>query len=494
MAVWLGGAAVAVAAILAAPSCTLDSMGLLPAGAVDAGGGAGGSSGIACTSAPECPGATTDCQRPNCVDGECGTFFEPTGKTCSMDGGSYCNGRGDCVECTDGSHCPGATEICDTTTWECIPTTCDDGQENGGESDVDCGGPCPGCTNGQECNDDADCASRFCNGSYCSACSDHPQCPDGYCDTVAGVCEEAKSNGDGCDDPIQCQSGFCPAADGVCCDAECAAECVGCTSAKTGGADGTCAPIAAGEDYDGECDDAPPCGTTGLCNGNATSPGCAFYPSSTTCGPAQSCAGGIVTLQDTCDGAGTCTDAGTLSCNGLRCDGADCRTSCTDHSHCLGAYWCDIDSTCQADKSLGAGCADDRECLSGHCADGVCCDSACTGPCLACNGSGSCQGYDCNCIDQYDFIANNYEECAQASDSCEFYEYRSGGFDCAWLCRQVGGECIDAWNDAASHCERAASSAGCTSGLSGQICLCSRGCGSGPRCPPGQTCSSGSCS
>jgi hypothetical protein len=48
-------------------------------------------------------------------------------------------------------------------------------------------------------------------------------------------------------------------------------------------------------------------------------------------------------------------------------------------------------STQDASSTLpkGASCAVDSQCADGHCVDGVCCNDKCTGPCQACNESGS---------------------------------------------------------------------------------------------------------
>ncbi len=48
--------------------------------------------------------------------------------------------------------------------------TCSDGVQNGDESDMDCGGSCPKCTNGQTCGALADCASAI----ICRAASPTP--------------------------------------------------------------------------------------------------------------------------------------------------------------------------------------------------------------------------------------------------------------------------------------------------------------------------------
>jgi hypothetical protein len=45
--------------------------------------------------------------------------------------------------------------------------SCSDGIKNGGESDVDCGGPCPPCESGLGCGGGGDCASGICDSSTC---------------------------------------------------------------------------------------------------------------------------------------------------------------------------------------------------------------------------------------------------------------------------------------------------------------------------------------
>src|SRR5262249_30825530 len=58
------------------------------------------------------------------------------GTACAT-GGKVCNDSGECVECNVDSDCMGG--VC--SSQMCVPLTCTDGKKNGGEADVDCGGP-----------------------------------------------------------------------------------------------------------------------------------------------------------------------------------------------------------------------------------------------------------------------------------------------------------------------------------------------------------------
>lgn len=67
-------------------------------------------------------------------------------------------------ECDDGNSVSD-----DGCTNSCEIDTCNDGVLNGDESDVDCGGSCGGCEEGDVCNSDSDCLSDVCTGGYCAA-------------------------------------------------------------------------------------------------------------------------------------------------------------------------------------------------------------------------------------------------------------------------------------------------------------------------------------
>ncbi|APR86232.1 Secreted trypsin-like serine protease [Minicystis rosea] len=70
-------------------------------------------------------------------------------------------------------------------------TSCANHVKDGNESDTDCGGSCPACGNGQQCNTSSDCQSMVCSAGICAPVCTTPPCPG---DTLW-----AKRYGDGAD-------------------------------------------------------------------------------------------------------------------------------------------------------------------------------------------------------------------------------------------------------------------------------------------------------
>ncbi|NMB76576.1 MAG: DNRLRE domain-containing protein [Myxococcales bacterium] len=143
-----------------------------------------------------------------------------------------------------------------------------------------------------------------------------------------------------------------------------------------------CAPVPAGEDPFNECAETAPesCGTTGACNGQGA---CALHAAGTACGP-ESCTSGLHHLPDRCDGAGACQRGQDVPCSPYVClDAVNCRTDCADNSHCVAESFCDA-GRCRPTLGRGEACIHDGQCLSTHCADGVCCDTVCGGRCEFC--------------------------------------------------------------------------------------------------------------
>ncbi|MFH2008092.1 MAG: hypothetical protein ABI333_16035 [bacterium] len=228
-------------------------------------------------------------------------------------------------------------------------------------------------------------------GGYTASGNDNNNNDGNSNDCDGGGCVTDKANGEACAAGSECASGFCPTADGVCCDAACNTLCLACLESKTGDADGTCAPVTADTDPDGECADLGPesCGGDGSgCNGDAVAPGCNLYDSSTVCEDAD-CTAGVQTPARYCDGAGTCEVATPANCEPFACNaaGTACLASCGGDGDCDASSYCDGAGACVPKSGDGTACTDDRQCLNGHCVDGLCCDAACDSTCEACDAA-----------------------------------------------------------------------------------------------------------
>lgn len=171
-------------------------------------------------------------------------------------------------------------------------------------------------------------------------------------------------------------------------------------------------------DEDGACrngDEATACGQSGVactsCGAEARCVQSVCQPLSIT-GDAcfsnaeclsNSCVGGVCCNSactgscETCNATGT---AGTCSplpeasvitaCGAYACDGVSgsCPTSCTTSRQCATGNYC-ASGTCQPLKAKGDVCTSSSQCVTNFCADGVCCDGACSGSCDRCNLTGS---------------------------------------------------------------------------------------------------------
>lgn len=95
-----------------------------------------------------------------------------------------------------------------------------------------------------------------------------------------------------------------------------------------------------------------------------------------------------------------------------------------------------------------------------------------------------------SCTQQYG-MAPNYIPCVETPTVCE-YGTTTQQFSCAQQCTFYGGECLDAFNNQGM-CGHGAQLTCTTTGFSTLICVCSRGCGGGPPCGMGQTCTNSVC-
>ena len=195
------------------------------------------------------------------------------GTPCEENGGSVCNGEGDCVECVDDGQCVGF-DTCNVASWTCgcVPLDCN-------ELGLSCGSGSDGCGGGLNCDNsikDLDETAVDCGGN-------------------TATCGARCGNGRACSVNGDCTSGQC--ADGVCCDRACDGVCESCIASKSGGTNGVCAPVPNGDDPDGECGGVS-CDGAGSC----------------ACPPGRS----------NCDGDATTGLAG-CECNTPDCCGNSCQ-------------------------------------------------------------------------------------------------------------------------------------------------------------------------
>jgi MYXO-CTERM domain-containing protein len=343
----------------------------------------------------------------------------------------YCDGLGGCPTAAATS-CGGYT--CDTAACRtsCTDNTaCATGYYCGGGVCVPTGAA------GTSCGDGTQCTSGFCVDGVCCTTS---SCPTGQsCNaTPNGVCK--KAIGGACTTSTECGTGFC--VDGLCCDSACTGQCEAC---NVGGSEGACTAVS-----------GPPKGSRPACGGTGTCAAQCDGSNRTACGPlpgtlticaAETCTAGAWTKTSTCNGAGACAAPSPVSCVPYVCGTGSCKTSCFNTTDCATGYACtggvcvttgDLGSLCSdgtqcksgfctggpggkkvcctvdacaagtvcADvstpdvvgtcvKTKGSACTNKNECTTGFCIDGVCCDSACTGQCEACDvpgAEGTCSG------------------------------------------------------------------------------------------------------
>jgi hypothetical protein len=113
-----------------------------------------------------------------------------------------------------------ATTLADTDTdTDTDGDPCMDLMQNFGESDIDCGGPCPlKCVPPQMCTDDSDCVTSLCHPmGFCT----YPHCQNDVYDPglewyvdCGGECGPSCRLGYPCEDTLDCAMGTCEGPDG----------------------------------------------------------------------------------------------------------------------------------------------------------------------------------------------------------------------------------------------------------------------------------------
>ncbi|MEM2915893.1 MAG: hypothetical protein QXT19_00840 [Candidatus Woesearchaeota archaeon] len=132
-----------------------------------------------------------------------------------------------------------------TIDFEKAPAICENGVKDANETDIDCGGQCPGCIDGAACSANTDCQSGYCNNGICALAA----CDDGVknanetdIDCGGGVCLPCGMNKT-CIQNSDCASGSCnfglctnpdPCADGILSGTESDVDCGGSCPTKCG--------------------------------------------------------------------------------------------------------------------------------------------------------------------------------------------------------------------------------------------------------------------
>jgi hypothetical protein len=299
-------------------------------------------------------------------------------------------------------------------------------------------------------------------------------------------------NGQACACADDCQSGFC--ASGVCCDSACTGACDACDLTAT---PGTCSPVPAGEASrpSGACaaSGAESCGLDGTCDGKGA---CRRHPLGTVC-RAGSCEGASIVGIYICDGEGACKPGPATICAPFGCDASmgACFSTCQADSDCASGQKCQ-DASC-GKKPRGAVCAADTECASNACADGVCCNVACDGPCVSCNQVGrigTCWSTEAGTRDTRGICVNQGLASCNQTGTCDGFgacaKYPAETICSAPLCG-TDDVTLPRTCDGAGTCRpavvRSCGPYRCADGA------CNVRCSGDADCQPGQFCVSGSC-
>ena len=353
--------------------------------------------------------------------------------------------------------------ICDADVFVCR-AACDDGVQNGTETDTDCGGDCPACADNRACVANSDCESSVCQGQTCRA----PRCND---QTKNGAETDIDCGGPACDpcgDNLSCLENT-DCANGVCNQGRCSgSSCVDQirngleTDADCGGP--TCDPCTAGEGCAAgrDCDN-------GVCNGGACAgagcgdgvqngaetdtdcggPTCDACPDNQGCVENRDCESGV--CQGNSCRVPTCNDNTT---NGVEtdedCGGNNACDRCPNNAACVAGSDC-VSAVCSGGSCGGAGCGDGVRNGDETAVD-------CGGSCPRCADNLGClEGADCQsrvctgnscaepaCDDEFTNGDETDEDCGGATcDPCTAGEDCGQGSDCdTGVCN--GGACAGA--------------------------------------------------
>ena len=318
-----------------------------------------------------------------------------------------------------------------------------------------------------------------------------PPVPDAEIDLPPDLPPDAPplANGRPCASGSQCASSQC--VNGVCCESSCTG---GCRICNATGSEGRCTNVASGEDPGNDCPQDPlaMCKRDGTCDGAGS---CRLYTAGTECASGR-CTGTTEFAASTCNGSGSCIAGASRTCpGGGTCTGSSCGSSCTGDGSCQNGFFCD-QGVCRAKRGRGVACTGPAQCASGFCADGVCCSTACTETCHACNVAaavGTCTPVPAGQDPRNICPTDPSTSCARngacnGAGACQFY---AAGSSCG------SSTCMNATETPAPTCNGLGTcTAPGTRDCGAYTCgasACFTSCSNSAQCNPGYSCSGSSC-
>jgi Cys-rich repeat protein len=296
---------------------------------------------VECVTPADCDDEN-DCTANICADGVCENPNRDIDEMCDQDGGSVCDGQGDCVECNSDMQC-GIGEVC--TLNACVPDA---------ECEIDA-----------QCDDENDCTNDLCSEGECL---NENELQGTACDQLGGTVCDGDGNCVACNGDADCDMGE------VCVANQCVAD-VECMNNDECSLDEICVDNVCVSDPDVFCNE-------GLCATNDTA--------KDNCRQAF-----LACLAEEEANEEECLALGLTQCN-VQCivDG-DC-----DAGEVCNNGTCELDAECVVDGD----CDDGVDCTTNTCNAGVCeypnapIDTICAEGGIVCDGNGNC--VECNAPSQ----------------------------------------------------------------------------------------------
>jgi hypothetical protein len=335
---------------------------------------------VQCVTASTCPGQDTECQTRTCVASTCGFAFTASGTPTSAQTASncqknQCNGAGAIVAVADNTDVPVdgnacTSDVCTAGVPSNPPTASGSACSVGANTTCNGVGQCVQCVTASTCpGTDTECQTRTCLANACGFTFTATGTPTSA--QTAGNCQKNQCNGAGA---------IVTAAD----DTDVPVDGNLCTTDTCTAGVPSNPPVAAGS----SCGSGLVCNATGTCLGCNTGTDC---PGTDTECQTRTCVANICGVAFTA--AGTATAAQTAGdCKQNECNGAGAIVAANhDTDVPSDAFQCTAD-TCTAGVPTFTPVASGTACSQ---AGGTLCDAI--GDCVQCNTASDCPGSDTDC-------------------------------------------------------------------------------------------------